>query len=1000
MSPTLVNPFLNRTAIRDPNAFVGRSSELKRVFNRIGGGQPQSVSIVGDPRIGKSSFLRSIMARRTTALPKPDGYLFAYLDMQSRLRWTPEMFFGRLVEEIAATPEPGFDCPTPSYDGLEQFARSLQTNGRTLVILVDEFHVLMRDEQHDAPLPVEFFNYLRSLANSYSVSLIVTSHVDLYTLSADHRLSGSPLFNILHKLHLGPFSATESRDLIETQSALHGCPLAADREWILAHAGHHPLYLQIACSTAFEWRAEHGHEVSLDARIVGRRFAEEATPHFESTWRLLLSGEQEVIGRVARGHALGEEQLPVADTLVQRGYLRHHAGQPKVFSESFRRFVLRQHSDVGAISSGEIMLPLLKPSTTPNGQATPIRLFLSYASEDRAHVKELYQTLEQAGMQPWMDDEDLIVGDAWARKIDEAIATTDFFVACLSTRSVDKKGVLQGELTRAIDRWYGRGAPDNFLIPVLLEECPLPPALAHLQKVDLWHDDGWARLRRGIERVVARRHNQDGDKSHPPEQPTAPGITPLPSPLSPPTTGFVGRVRAFLAAHGTGLGVVLLTAGVLLLLGGLSGNALSQLIGLVGFERAKTWNIILRILEVITLVSGGLLVCVGLLRARTRWQGFSGALLLATIVLLLATITVPAPSAFALAYGRYLDNQSAAWRSLLMRSFDPDTSGIRDIQTDRRVQAWTTAQTAVGVLASTNYDKTKVPVDLPLTFRFLEKVRLGPPENGWGYFDKNANAITEITAWVTLAEIGSLRAKLWSSSERLEMQQRVEREVSALLQRQARNGGFSPIADIRDGNVRTYSTVTALWALAEALESEVDNPEVIAGARRGMDWLLESRDRELGWVPNPGRRYQTEEFPGLTAQALVVLDLLTRQLKDRGDDPRLVDAKRRFTESTFSGATIAGNARVPDSDVHIDTDGEGLILEGTSFLWYPWARAAFAVLAHDQTLPAATRERAARQLAALTLRTDELTRYLERGLPYQLAENLLSIQLVNRYAQR
>ncbi len=998
MSPTLVNPFLNRTAIRNPDAFVGRSAELKRVFNRIGGGQPQSVSIVGDPRIGKSSFLRSLIARRTTALAKPDTYLFAYLDMQSRLRWTPEMFFGRLVDEIAAGAGPGVARPEPTYDGLEQFARSLQASGRALVVLVDEFHVLMRDEQHDAPLPVEFFNYLRSLANSYSVSLIVTSHVDLYTLSTDHRLSGSPLFNILHKLHLGPFSATEARELIETPSALRGCPLAADKDWILAHAGHHPLYLQIACSAVFEWRAEHGHQTALDTSFVERRFVEEATPHFEGAWRLLLPIEQEVIGLVAGGTALNEEHVPAAEALVQRGYLRQHGAQPKVFSESFRRFIRRQRSDAPMGSSGEIMLPVMNPPSAPGVPATPVRLFISYASEDRAHVKRLYQKFEDAGMQPWMDDEDLVVGDVWAQKIDAAIATSDFFVACLSTRSVDKQGVLRKELDRAIDLWYSRAA-ENFIVPVFLEECPIPRRLAHLQKLDLWHDDGWVRLKHGIEVAVSRRHPSRNRDSTPIPPQTA--MSP-PPPQSPPltTTGLAARAQTFLSARGAHLGALLLAIGVLLLLGGLSGNALSQLIGLVGLERARTWNIALRILEVVTLLGGGALVCVGLLRARSRWQGFSGAVVLAVVVLLLATITVPAPSAFALAYGQYLDEQSSAWRSLLMRSFDPDTGGIRDTQNDRRVQAWTTAQTAVGVLASANYDKTKVPADLPLTFGFLETVRLGAPEEGWGYFERNSNAITEITGWVALAELASLRTRLWASGERQEMQDRVERELKALLRRQARNGGFSPIGDLRDGNVRTYSTVVALWALAEAMANDFDHADVVAAARNGMDWLLESRDRDLGWVPNPGRRYQTEAFPGLTAQVLVVLDLLTRQLKDRADDPRLLDAKRRFTEVTFDGATIPANARVPDSDVHIDTDGEGLILEGTSFLWYPWGRAAFAMLANDETLPDAARDRAARQLAALTLRTGELTAYLDRGLPYQLAENLLSIQLVSRYPRR
>ena len=194
-----------------------------------------------------------MLARRGKFLSKPESYVFVYLDMQGRLRWTSEMFFERLAAEMASA---GVNTSSiTDYDSVEQWCRSLQQEGRALVILIDEFQVLMREDGGAEQLPVEFFNYLRSLANSYPVSLVVTSHVDLYTLSTDHRLSGSPLFNILHKLHLGPFTEAETRELIAV--SLHaGCVLAADEPWIISRGGHHPLYLQIACSTAFDWRTE------------------------------------------------------------------------------------------------------------------------------------------------------------------------------------------------------------------------------------------------------------------------------------------------------------------------------------------------------------------------------------------------------------------------------------------------------------------------------------------------------------------------------------------------------------------------------------------------------------------------------------------------------------------------------------------------------------------------------------------------------------------------
>jgi hypothetical protein len=92
---------------------------------------------------------------------------------------------------------------------------------------------------------------------------------------------------------------------------------------------------------------------------------------------------------------------------------------------------------------------------------------------------------------------------------------------------------------------------------------------------------------------------------------------------------------------------------------------------------------------------------------------------------------------------------------------------------------------------------------------------------------------------------------------------------------------------------------------------------------------------------------------------------------------------------------IAANARVPDSDVHVGLDDSSTTLEGSSFLWYPWSRAAYALLERDSSLSPAARDRAARERAALTLRTEEVTRYLDNGLPYQLAEHLLCIRIAS-----
>ena len=981
----MTNPYLNRTAIRDEVSFVGRASELKRLFNRIGGPQPQSISIVGDRRIGKSSLLRAVLARRGKFLSSPDSYIFVYLDMQSRLRWTSEMFFERLGDEMKSA---GVDTSAiTDYDSLEEWCRSLQQGRRALIMLIDEFQVLMREDEEGAErLPVEFFNYLRSLANSYPVSLVVASHVDLYTLSTDHRLSGSPLFNILHKLHLGPFTETEARELIG-MSVRTGCVLAGDEPWLISRGGYHPLFLQIACSAAFDWRTENQTQAALDRDLLDRRFVEEARPHFEGTWKFLTECEREIMTAAAHGQSPRPAVAPTVQHLEERGYLRREDGDLAVFSECFREFIIEQD---GAGADGACVIrpaKVLPAATVPS--VSQANVFVSYAREDQKEVKELYHRLKGIGVNPWMDDENLVVGDPWARTIDEAIQAADFFLFCLSTHSVDKAGVLRQELSKGLNQWYAQSGPDNYLWPVMLEDCPMPKSLGALQRVDLWKDDGWVRLRDGIRTAIERRRNLA-----PPMPDPLPG-----SAIGATVAGYASRAFNWIKERAPVLGLAGMFIGVLLLVGGLSGEALSSLISRVGLERAKNMNIALRGLEIATLVVGACLTSVALLRLRRRAVGIALCALLWLGSGLLARIDVPAPDAFALAYDRYLVHRSDDWRERLFTFVDPDTGGFRDgaNTTNVQVQAWTTAQAVVGILGNIDFDSTRLKElerqQVRDAVNYLEKTRAPAPDDGWGYFAGRVPAITEITAWSLLAEVASVRANLWEPAVREKVANHIVRDMKTVLTRQTAAGGWSPIRDVRDDNTRTYSTVMALWALSAAFREGIRPPDAMAKAVKGMDWLLNERNDQLDWVPNPRRRYQTEDFPGLTAQALVVLELLRQQLPDRGSDTRLREAKNRFAEVSLERLSIRSNARVPDSDVHVALDDSSTTLEGSSFLWYPWSRAALSIIARDTSLTRELRERARHEAAALTLRTEELKNYLDNGLPYQLAEQLLCIRI-------
>lgn len=127
------------------------------------------------------------------------------------------------------------------------------------------------------------------------------------------------------------------------------------------------------------------------------------------------------------------------------------------------------------------------------------KVFLAYVQEDAAAVDRLYDDLLGAGLDPWMDRKKLLPGQNWPRAVEQAIAVSDYFVACLSPRSIGKRGRFQSELRYALE-CAGRQPLDAvFFIPVRLEECRVPARITQeFQYVDLFPD--WDR---GLKRVLS-----------------------------------------------------------------------------------------------------------------------------------------------------------------------------------------------------------------------------------------------------------------------------------------------------------------------------------------------------------------------------------------------------------------------------------------------------------------------------------------------------------------
>lgn len=125
------------------------------------------------------------------------------------------------------------------------------------------------------------------------------------------------------------------------------------------------------------------------------------------------------------------------------------------------------------------------------------QVFISYSQADKAVATHVAEALQKAGLLVWIDTWELKGGDSIAHRIDQAIASSDVLLVLLSPDSVASKWV-QKELGAALSGELRDRAIT--VIPVLIEDCDVPPFLSDRLYLDLRHDRP-AAIRRLIEQI-------------------------------------------------------------------------------------------------------------------------------------------------------------------------------------------------------------------------------------------------------------------------------------------------------------------------------------------------------------------------------------------------------------------------------------------------------------------------------------------------------------------
>ena len=123
---------------------------------------------------------------------------------------------------------------------------------------------------------------------------------------------------------------------------------------------------------------------------------------------------------------------------------------------------------------------------------------MCHANGDKPAVRDLHQRLHRHGVDPWLDEEELLPGQEWKVEIHKAVGTSHVVLVCLSQGSITKEGYVQQEIKFALDAADEKPQGTIFLIPLRLEKCEVPERIRRWHWVDYFGERGHERLMRAL----------------------------------------------------------------------------------------------------------------------------------------------------------------------------------------------------------------------------------------------------------------------------------------------------------------------------------------------------------------------------------------------------------------------------------------------------------------------------------------------------------------------
>lgn len=320
------NPFFYGGAVPS-HLFYGRQDIVEAIVQRVGGRTAQSISLVGQQRMGKTSVFNYLKAQAGQLFAPDLSLIIIYLDLSKAYCHTQLGLMRALRRELSrAWREPWPASDDNDLSAFDFALEDLQAENIRLLLCLDQLeHLTERAGEFEGVL-----EDWRACGSLGQMAMITASTQPL----ADLCMAGglvSPFYNIFNQRWLGLLPQADWQRLVSDH--LKATP--DDLAFVERAAGGHPFFTQMAAS--YLWEARQKKE-KLDYRRLYEALGRDCESHLQHLWRKLNPAEQAALYQASTG-AAAPANPQLLRSLEQRGLMRE--GRP--FSQMFAEIIKQEH---------------------------------------------------------------------------------------------------------------------------------------------------------------------------------------------------------------------------------------------------------------------------------------------------------------------------------------------------------------------------------------------------------------------------------------------------------------------------------------------------------------------------------------------------------------------------------------------------------------------------------------------------------------------------------